>query len=168
MSLFSRGERICLKCGGCRLSPYYAGGGRISLAAAAQIVRLVQAKRRFHPSASGWRQSLSSLPRPSARPTPAGGPTARFADDVAYVRNRTTGELSAFVAVTVATEESDRSIPRHADAVGNLQAGTAVFRFDRDHWVTDGRAILNLSPNEAVEYYHADLEIVGEELAHRR
>ena len=24
----------------------------------------------------------------------------------------------------------------------NLRAGTAVFRFDRDHWVTDGRAIL--------------------------
>ena len=40
-----------------------------------------------------------------------------------------------------------------SDAVGNLQAGTAVFRFDRDHWETDGRAILNLSPSEAVQAF---------------
>ncbi len=75
-----------------------------------------------------------------------------FADDVAYVRSRTTGELSAFVAVTMATEDRTR-LPRPVGAVGNLQAGTAVFRFDRDHWETDGRAILNLSPNEAVHHY---------------
>ncbi len=86
---------------------------------------------------------------------------------MAYVRNRTTGELSAFVAMTIAGEEVDDAPHGSADAVGNLQAGTAVFRFDRDHWVTDGRAILNLSPSEAIRYYHADLEIVGEELAHR-
>ena len=52
------------------------------------------------------------------------------------------------------------------DAVGNLQLGTAVFRFDRDHWETEGRAILNLSPSEAIRFYRNDLEKVGEELAH--
>ena len=86
-------------------------------------------------------------------PMPRRWADCTFADDVAYVRNRTTGELSAFVAVTIAAEEFDRSPHGTADAVGNLQAGTAVFRFDRDHWVTDGRAILNLSPSEAIHYY---------------
>ena len=86
---------------------------------------------------------------------------------MAYVRSRATGELSAFVAVTIATEDSDSGPYGPSDAVGNLQAGTAVFRFDRDHWETDGRAILNLSPSEAVHYFRDDLEIVGEEFAHR-
>ena len=54
------------------------------------------------------------------------------------------------------------------DAIGNLQLGTAVFRFDRDHWETDGRAILNLSPSEAIRFFRKDLEKVGEEFAHKQ
>jgi len=91
-----------------------------------------------------------------------------FDDDVSYVRSRSTGELSAFVAVSIATENLDAAIRGTADAIGNLQAGTAVFRFDRDHWETDGRAILNLSPSEAVQHYRNDLEVVAEEFAHRQ
>jgi hypothetical protein len=89
-----------------------------------------------------------------------------FADDVSYVRNRATGELSALVAIALAMEDPGRSARNNGDAVGNLQLGTAVFRFDGDHWETDGRAILNLSPSEAIRFYRKDLEKVGEELAH--
>ena len=87
-----------------------------------------------------------------------------IADDVAYVRSRKTGELSAFVAVTLASEDYDAAPRSSADS---LQEATAVFRFDRDHWETDGRTILNLSPGEAVHYFRDDLEIVSEELAHK-
>jgi hypothetical protein len=90
-----------------------------------------------------------------------------FGDDVAFVRNRLTGELAAFVAVTVATDEPDDLAPFDSDAVGNLRAGTAVFRFDRTHWDTDGRAILNLSPAEAIRAYEHSLEVVGQQLTHR-
>jgi hypothetical protein len=91
-----------------------------------------------------------------------------FADDVSYVRNRATGELSAFVAIALAMEVPDPSAHNNGDAVGNLQLGTAVFRYDRDHWETDGRAILNLSPSEAIRFFRKDLEKVGEELAHHQ
>jgi alkylation response protein AidB-like acyl-CoA dehydrogenase len=90
-----------------------------------------------------------------------------FDDDVAYVRSRSTGELSALVAVTIFTETSGPSSYVTGDAVGNLQAGTAVFRFDGHHWVTDGRAILNLNPHETIQQFQNDLEIVGEEVAFR-
>lgn len=91
-----------------------------------------------------------------------------FSDDVSYVRNRMTGELSAFVAVSIAMEDTNTSNHNTGDAVGNLQLGTAVFRFDRDHWETEGRAILNLGPSEAIRFFKNDLEKVGEELAHKQ
>ena len=90
-----------------------------------------------------------------------------FGDDVSYVRNRTTGELSAFVAVNIPTRTPRTAGNNAGDSVGNLQLGTAVFRFDRDHWVTDGRAILNKSPAEAVVLFQNDVEMVAEEFAHR-
>jgi hypothetical protein len=132
---------------------------------ALRAARLVQAKRRFHFQREGLEAKFIQLAATHAKPDAPRWADCSFADDVAYVRNRTTGELSAFVAVTVAVEDIDRSGYGSADAVGNLQAGTAVFRFDHDHWVTEGRAILNLSPSEAVRYYRDDLEIISEELA---
>jgi hypothetical protein len=134
---------------------------------ASRTARLSQAKRRFHVQRERLEAKFIQLASARGKPEAHRWLDCTFADDVAYVRNRATGELSAFVAMTIAAEESGNSSRRSADAVGNLQAGTAVFRFDRDHWETDGRAILNLSPGEAIRYYHADLEIVGEELAHR-
>jgi hypothetical protein len=91
-----------------------------------------------------------------------------FADGVSYVRNRTTGELSAFVAISVSMDDPNSSAHNSGDAVGNLQLGTAVFRFDRDHWETEGRAILNLSPAEAIQFFRKDVEKVGEEFAHKQ
>ena len=86
---------------------------------------------------------------------------------MAYVRNRATGELAAFVAVTIGSEGAELGLSGDAEAVGNLRAGTAIFRFDRDHWETDGKALLNLSPTEAVRLYQNHLEMVEQELAHK-
>jgi hypothetical protein len=72
------------------------------------------------------------------------------------------------VAITLATDSGGSPSQGQYGGVADLQAGTAVFRFDRDHWEADGRALLNLSPSEAIRHYAGDLEIVGEELAHRQ
>jgi hypothetical protein len=130
----------------------------------ARTAPLAQAKRRFHTQRERLEAKFLQLAAARANPEGPRWADCTFADDVAYVRSRTTGELSAFVAVTLAAEELDAPTSRY-DA-DSLQAGTAVFRFDRDHWETDGRAILNLSPGEAIHFYRDQLEIVGEELAH--
>jgi hypothetical protein len=129
---------------------------------------LLRAKQRFHMQRERLEAKFIQLAAAHVRPGAPRWADCSFDDDVAYVRNRTTGELSAFVAVTIAATKS-QSIPfGSSEAVGNLQAGTAVFRFDRDHWVTDGRAILNLSPVEAVHRFGDDLEIVSEDFAHQK
>ena len=132
-----------------------------------RTARLTQAKRQFHAERERLEAKFIQLAAVHVGPDASRWADCSFDDDVAYVRSRTTGELSAFVAVTVGTDSTDTPSYGQFEAVGNLQAGTAVFRFDRDHWETDGRAILNLSPNEAVHYYRDDLEIVDEEFAHR-
>jgi hypothetical protein len=134
---------------------------------AVRAARLSQAKRNFHTQRERLEAKFVQLAANQAKSDAPRWADCTFADDVSYVRSRTTGELSAFVAVSIAAEEPNASQSGAADAVGNLQAGTAVFRLDRDHWVTDGRTILNLSPSEAIRYYRDDFEVVDEELAHR-
>ena len=129
--------------------------------------RFAQARRDFHTQRERLEAKFVCLASAEDEP---GGPRwddCDFDDDVAYVRNRKTDELWAFVAVTVATDDFENATANIGDLIGNLQAGTAVFRFDRDHWETEGRAILNLSPTEAISFYHRDLEMVDQELAGR-
>jgi hypothetical protein len=135
---------------------------------AVRSVRLTEAKRRFHIQRERLEAKFVQLASADVAPDLPRWTDCSFADDVAYVRDRMTGELSAFVAVTIATEDEEDLFPDVTNAVGNLQAGTAIFRLDRDHWETDGRTILNLSPSEAAHYYRDDIEIVGEELAQHR
>ncbi len=85
---------------------------------------------------------------------------AEFGDEVAFVRHRTSGELSAFVPLTVGMSDYDLSLVEASDLIGNLRVATVVFRFDGKHWDTDGRAMLNLKPDEAIRLYHRELEVV--------
>jgi hypothetical protein len=90
-----------------------------------------------------------------------------FDDGVAYVRNRTSGELSAFVEVSVPVEEPYGGRGSGLEPGASRRVGTAIFRFDRNHWQTDGRALLNLNPSEAILYYHEDLEVIGPQSANQ-
>jgi len=132
--------------------------------------RFARARRSFHAQRERLEAKFVQLASAQARPNGPQWEDCDFDDDVAYVRNRKTGELSAFVAVTVAIDDRDpgEGMPGSAaDLIRNLHAGTAVFRMERDRWVTDGRAILNLTPSEAISFYRNDLEIVEQELAQR-
>lgn len=128
--------------------------------------RFARVQHEFHSHRERLEAKFVQLAAAHAKPESPRWEDCEFADDVSYVRHRLTGELSAFVAVSI-TIEDDPQGPDFSlgDAVGKMQLGTAVFRFDRDHWETDGRAILNLNPTEAVRYFNRDLKIVGQEFA---
>jgi hypothetical protein len=137
------------------------------LRAAAREARLSQARKDFHRHREWLEVKFVRLAGGHSSPDSPRWSDCDFDDAVSYVRNRSTGELCAFVAVTVALEGMGHSLGSATDLIGRLRAGTAVFRFDKDHWETDGRVILNLSPSEAIRFYQNDLEIVGQELAER-
>ena len=134
---------------------------------ASREAKLALARRNFHVQRERLEAKFVQLASARAKLHGPHWEDCDFDDDVAYVRNRNTGELSAFVAVTVSVDDFENAPGGIGDLIGNLRAGTAVFRFDRDHWETDGRAIFNLSPAEAVRFYQNDLEMVDQELAQR-
>ena len=136
--------------------------------AAMRQSRLADARRDFHWQRERLEVKFIQLAWANAKPDRPRWADCEFDDDVSYVRNRSTGELSAFVAVTIVLEDPEHGLDLGLDAVAHRRAGTAIFRFDRNHWETDGRAILNLSPSEAIRFYQDDLEVIGEELVGKR
>jgi hypothetical protein len=129
--------------------------------------RFAEACRHFHRQRERLEAKFVQLGAAGAKAEGPRWTDCYFDDDVAYARSRSTGELSAFVAVTIEMDDFDRRLPAIPDAVGNLRSATAVFRFDGHHWETDGRAIFNLTPTEAIHFYQRDLEMVGREVARR-
>ncbi len=135
--------------------------------AAWREARFAEACRSFHWQRERLETKFVQLGIAHAKPDAPRWMDCRFDDDVAYARSRKTGQLCAFVAVTIETEEVDDRSSAPPDAVGNLRAATAEFRFDGKRWDTDGRAIFNLTPTEAIHFYQRDLEMIGREPAQR-
>jgi hypothetical protein len=129
--------------------------------------QLAKARQDFHRQRERLEAKFFQLAAASGKPRGLRWTGCDFDDDVAYARDRHSGELAALVAVTISFEAIPGGPMEHVEAVSNLRAATAVFRLDKDRWQTDGRAVFNLNPTEAIAYYRDDLEIVGCEVAHR-
>lgn len=129
--------------------------------------QLVRARKDFHRQRERLEARFLKLASHSGKPRGLRWVECEFEDDVAYARDRRSGDLSAFVAVTISFEAIEGGLMEGVDAVGNQRAATAVFRFSDGAWNTDGRAIFNLNPTEAIAYFQ-DFEMVAHELAQRR
>ena len=130
--------------------------------------QLAEARREFHRQRERLEAKFMLLGFHPARQDAPRWTDCEFDDDVAFARHRTTGELTALVGVTIEMEEPGSRAGREGDMVGNLRAATAVFRFHRGHWETDGRAIFNLTPAQALRFYHRDLEAIDLETPTRQ
>ncbi len=130
--------------------------------------RLARARRLFHQRREWLEARFVELARRSGKPRGLNWSDCEFADGVSYARDRKTGELSAFVAVTIAFEAIEGGGMEEVEAVGNLRAATAVFRCGREGWYTEGRTVFNLNPVEAIDYYRGQIELIGQEEPLRR
>jgi hypothetical protein len=125
--------------------------------------RYERARRDFHRCRERLEAKFFQLAASTGKPRGLRWTSCDFEDDVSYARDRRTGELRAFVAVTIGFEAVEGGGMEHVEAVGNLRAATAEFRLQGTRWETDGRTIFNLNPIEAIDYYRDNLEIVGQE-----
>ena len=76
-----------------------------------------------------------------------------WGDAVELARDPKSGQLLAFVSVTISFEAIVGSDMEGLPAVANLRNASAVFFFDGSEWHTDGRAVFNLNPDEAIRHF---------------
>lgn len=122
--------------------------------------RIVKARDLFHRQREAAEARFVKLAGSRGLPRGLEWTDVDFADDARFARDRTTGQLRAFVEITITFEAIEGGGMEDNENVGYLRTGTAVFRLDSSKWDTDGRAILNLNPEEAIDHFQSELEPV--------
>jgi hypothetical protein len=85
-----------------------------------------------------------------------------FGQNLELARDKHSGDLIGLVPVTISFEAIAGSDMEGVAAVGNLRSASAVFVFRKGHWLTTGRAVMNLDPVEAIEHFHLHYEGIHE------
>lgn len=86
-----------------------------------------------------------------------------FENDLELARDRTSGQLLALIPVTIRFEAIEGGDMEGVAAVGNLRNASAVFFFQRGQWLTVGKAVFNMNPDEALEHFKNQYErVVGD------
>ena len=123
---------------------------------------LAQAKVLFHQQREHLEAKFVHLASTSGSPRGLAWKDCDFADPVSFARDRQSGGLAAFVAVTISFEAIEGGGMEEVEAVGNLRAATSVFLYAHPRWKTEGRTIMNLEPSEAIEHFGNKLEALAD------
>lgn len=121
---------------------------------------LEQAKRLFHLRREWLEARFFTMAASSGKPRGLAWVDCEFEDDVSFARDRGTGQLRAFVGVTIRFAAIEGGGMEGNENVGRLRAATAVFLLKANEWQTQGRAIFNLSPVQAIAHFREELEVV--------
>jgi hypothetical protein len=130
-----------------------------------QTAEFARAQRDFHKVRERLEAKFFQLAGACGKPRGLRWTNCDFDNDVAYARDRKTSILCAFVGVTISFEAIPGGGMEDVEAVSNLRAATSTFRYVKGRWDTDGRALFNLNPVEAIAYYRDNLTLVGREPA---
>jgi len=84
-----------------------------------------------------------------------------WGEPVEFVRDRQTGQLVALAGVTISFEAVAGSDMEGLPAVNNLRSASAVFAYVSGRWVTTGRTVFNLSPDEVIRHFQQQYERVA-------
>lgn len=79
---------------------------------------------------------------------------------VRYVRDRSSGLLTALVSVEISFEAVEGGDMEDVAAVGDLRDASAVFHYEQGQWGTGGKALFNMNPETAVEKLEHQFEKV--------
>ena len=126
---------------------------------------LKRLRRDFHREREHLEAHFFKKAGASGKPRGLAWTNCDFDDDVVYARDRRSGEISAFVGMTIHFEAVEGGGMEEVEFVTAPRDATAVFRVDHGKWMTDGRAIMNLNPTQAVQHFQQELELVSHEPA---
>jgi hypothetical protein len=95
------------------------------------------------------------LPAASATGKPRGlrWKDCQFDSAIQFARERQSRQLIALIGVTISFEAIPGSDMEGVEAVSNLRNASAIFFFHQGHWLTAGKAVFNLNPDEAITHF---------------
>jgi hypothetical protein len=114
----------------------------------------------FHTQRMSLQEAFFATASRSGKPRGLRWKQCEWGDMVEVARDKRTGQLFAFVAVTISFEAIEGSDMDGLAAVGNLRNASALFFHQHGTWHTNGQAIFNLNPDEAIVHHSATLERV--------
>lgn len=85
-------------------------------------------------------------------------------EDVRFARDLETGLITAFVAVEIHFEAVEGGDMEDVEAVGHFREGSAVFHYQAGAWGTGGKALFNMSPEEAVRRLEGQYEALPRQI----
>jgi hypothetical protein len=132
----------------------------LRLRVAGRQMPLEKAKQLFHLRREWLEARFFTMAASSGKPRGLDWVDCDFEDDVSFARDRGSGQLRAFVGVTIRFSAVEGGGMETNDNVGRLRAATSVFLLKGDEWQTQGRAIFNLSPVQAIAHFREELEVV--------
>ena len=122
--------------------------------------RISQALQQFVRDRDSLEQAFFAAASASGKPRGLRWKQCAFQQGVLLARDRANGEFVGLVGVTIGFEAVEGGGMEDVEAVGNLRAATAVFTHNGRQWTTQGRAIFNLEPREALERYKDMLDAI--------
>jgi hypothetical protein len=137
-----------------------ATAGLLRLTRRPRRIALEQSKQLFHLRREWLEARFFTIAAASGKPRGLSWVDCEFEDDVSFARDRGTGQLRAFVGVTIRFAAVEGGGMEGNENVSRLRAATSVFLLDGDEWITQGRAIFNLSPVQAIAHFREELEVV--------
>lgn len=124
-----------------------------------QRARLRLAKLLFRRRREWLEAEFLSLASAMGKPRSLLWAGCEFEDAVSFARDRQTGQIRALVGVTIGLAPVDGQLFGDYDAEPAQREATAVFHFDGQRWMTDGRAVFNLNPEETIRRFRHELEL---------
>ncbi len=85
----------------------------------------------------------------------------QLGDEHVFAVDRVTGELFAMVGATISFTAIAGGDMEDVEAVSNLRYATAVFVYRRGSWHSNGQAVFNLEPAQAVQHYEESLSLLA-------
>jgi hypothetical protein len=126
--------------------------------AADPIRRLEQARAQFQYQREELEASFFRAAALSGKPRGLRWLECQWGDAVEFALDRQSRHFVALVGVTIRFEAIAGSDMEGLPAVANLRNASAVFFFAGGRWHTQGRAVFNLNPDEALQHFAQQYE----------
>ena len=127
-----------------------------------QRAEMAAARLAFHRQREHLEAKFLQLASESGKPRGLRWVNCDFRDEISLARDCESGALTALVGVTISFEAMEGGGMEDVEAVSNLRAATAVFQYDKGQWSTQGRAIMNLEPLEAIAHFRGKLAPIAD------